>query len=117
MKKTIILEMNLTIYPKKKTMLSRLKSLLDVISRASNVKNTQNRSMNLHSINKLIGYMVIKMQRQTKRNRLWGQLYVNNVPDSFWIVIETGDGQVSGLSQNQFIFKYYDDMREMFDIE
>jgi len=28
-----------------------------------------------------------------------------------WIVIETGDGQVSGLSPNQYVFKYYDDMR------
>jgi len=28
-----------------------------------------------------------------------------------WIVIETGDGQVSGLSPGQFAFKYYDDMR------
>jgi len=28
-----------------------------------------------------------------------------------WIVIETGDGQVSGLSPNQYPFKYYDDMR------
>ena len=30
-----------------------------------------------------------------------------------WIVIETGDGQVSGLSPNQFPFKYYDNMRYM----
>jgi len=28
-----------------------------------------------------------------------------------WIVIETGDGQVSGLSPMQFAFKYYDDIR------
>ena len=31
--------------------------------------------------------------------------------DGRWIVIETGDGQVSGLSPNQFAFKYYDDMK------
>ena len=30
-----------------------------------------------------------------------------------WIVIETGDGQVSGLSPKQYVFKYYDDMREI----
>ena len=33
--------------------------------------------------------------------------------DGTWIVLETGDGQVSGLSPNQFVFKYYDDMREI----
>ena len=33
--------------------------------------------------------------------------------DGSWIVIETGDGQVSGLSPGQFIFKYYDDIRAM----
>lgn len=27
-----------------------------------------------------------------------------------WIVIETGDGQVSGLSPNQFIFKFYEEL-------
>jgi len=32
-----------------------------------------------------------------------------------WIVIETGDGQVSGLSPMQFVFKYYDDMRLIFN--
>jgi len=31
--------------------------------------------------------------------------------DGNWIVIETGDGQVSGLSPGQWEFKYYDDMR------
>ena len=30
--------------------------------------------------------------------------------DSNWIVIETGDGQVSGLSPGQIVFKYYDDI-------
>ena len=33
--------------------------------------------------------------------------------DGSWIVIEAGDGQVSGLSPNQYIFKYYSDMREI----
>ena len=33
--------------------------------------------------------------------------------DGKWIVIETGDGQVSGLSPNQYLFKYYDDMRRL----
>ena len=28
-----------------------------------------------------------------------------------WIVVETVDGQVSGLSPGQFVFKYYDDIR------
>lgn len=28
-----------------------------------------------------------------------------------WIIIETGDGQVSGLSPNQFVFKFYDEIR------
>ncbi|MDS0526599.1 ATP-grasp domain-containing protein [Clostridium sp. SHJSY1] len=28
-----------------------------------------------------------------------------------WIVVETGDGQVSGLSPNQYIFKFYDEIR------
>ena len=31
--------------------------------------------------------------------------------DGSWIVIETGDGQVSGLSPNQHVFQYFDDMR------
>ena len=30
-----------------------------------------------------------------------------------WIVLETGDGQVSGLSPNQWVFKYYDDTRSI----
>ena len=33
--------------------------------------------------------------------------------DGDWIVIEAGDGQVSGLSPNQYVFKYFDDMREI----
>jgi len=33
--------------------------------------------------------------------------------DGRWIIIETGDGQVSGLSPNQYMFKYYDDMRSI----
>lgn len=28
-----------------------------------------------------------------------------------WIVIETGDGQVSGVSPGQYLFKYYDEIR------
>ena len=28
-----------------------------------------------------------------------------------WTVIETGDGQVSGLSPNQYVFKFYDEIR------
>jgi len=35
------------------------------------------------------------------------------LPDGRWVVIETGDGQVSGLSPNQYVFKYYDDMRRI----
>lgn len=31
--------------------------------------------------------------------------------DGSWTVIETGDGQVSGLSPNQFVFKFYDEIR------
>ncbi len=31
--------------------------------------------------------------------------------DSKWIVIEVGDGQVSGLSPDQYIFKFYDELR------
>ena len=31
--------------------------------------------------------------------------------DGNWIVVETGDGQVSGLSPDQLVFKYYDDIR------
>ena len=31
--------------------------------------------------------------------------------DGRWIVIETGDGQVSGLSPGQVVFKYYEDMQ------
>lgn len=30
--------------------------------------------------------------------------------DGKWIVIETGDGQVSGLSPNQCVFKFYDEI-------
>lgn len=30
-----------------------------------------------------------------------------------WIIIETGDGQVSGLSPNQYVFKYYDEMKRV----
>jgi hypothetical protein len=33
--------------------------------------------------------------------------------DGRWIVIETGDAQVSGLSPNQYIFKFYDEMRRI----
>lgn len=33
--------------------------------------------------------------------------------DGSWTIIETGDGQVSGLSPNQFPFKYYDDIRRI----
>jgi hypothetical protein len=33
--------------------------------------------------------------------------------DGSWIVIETGDGQVSGLSPRQWEFKYYDDLLQM----
>jgi len=33
--------------------------------------------------------------------------------DGGFIIIETGDGQVSGLSPGQYIFKYYDEMRAM----
>ena len=28
-----------------------------------------------------------------------------------WIIIEVGDGQVSGLSPNQYVFKFYDEIR------
>ena len=28
-----------------------------------------------------------------------------------WTVIETGDGQVSGLSPNQDVFRFYDEIR------
>ena len=30
-----------------------------------------------------------------------------------WIVIETGDGQVSGLSPGQYVFKYYEELLEL----
>jgi hypothetical protein len=30
-----------------------------------------------------------------------------------WIVLETGDGQVSGLSPKQYVFKYYDEIRRI----
>jgi len=33
--------------------------------------------------------------------------------DGSWIIIEVGDGQVSGLSPNQWSFKYFDDMRRI----
>ena len=35
------------------------------------------------------------------------------LPDGNWIVLETGDGQVSGLSPGQWEFKYYDDMKNI----
>jgi len=35
------------------------------------------------------------------------------LPNNSWIVLETGDGQVSGLSPNQWEFKYYDDMQNI----
>ncbi|MEH7041625.1 hypothetical protein CN887_28645 [Bacillus pseudomycoides] len=37
--------------------------------------------------------------------------------DGSWGVIETGDGQVSGLSSNQNVFKYYDEIRKMLESE
>lgn len=30
-----------------------------------------------------------------------------------WIVVEVGDGQVSGLSPDQYIFKFYDEIRQV----
>ena len=33
------------------------------------------------------------------------------VPVSYTHLIETGDGQVSGLSPNQYVFKFYDEIR------
>jgi hypothetical protein len=33
--------------------------------------------------------------------------------DESWTVIEAGDGQVSGLSEGQLAFKYFDDMRRI----
>jgi hypothetical protein len=33
--------------------------------------------------------------------------------DGSFIILETGDGQVSGLSPNQYIFKYYDEIRRI----
>jgi len=33
--------------------------------------------------------------------------------DGSWSIIEVGDGQVSGLSPDQWAFKYYDDMRNI----
>ena len=35
--------------------------------------------------------------------------------DGRWIVIETGDGQVSGLSPNQMVFKYYEEMKRILE--
>ena len=35
--------------------------------------------------------------------------------DGSWIVLETGDGQVSGLSPGQWEFKYYEDMRHILE--
>ncbi|PNV62955.1 hypothetical protein C0033_05315 [Clostridium sp. chh4-2] len=32
--------------------------------------------------------------------------------DGGWQVIETGDGQVSGLSPNQYVFKFYDELHD-----
>jgi len=37
--------------------------------------------------------------------------------DSSWVVLETGDGQVSGLSPGQREFKYYDDMRNILNAQ
>lgn len=34
--------------------------------------------------------------------------------DGSWFVIETGDGQVSGLSPNQYIFKFYEEIGLVF---
>ncbi|MDP4182678.1 MAG: ATP-grasp domain-containing protein, partial [Bacillota bacterium] len=34
-----------------------------------------------------------------------------------WIVIEVGDGQVSGLSPNQYVFKFYDEIRAIIQKE
>lgn len=33
-----------------------------------------------------------------------------------WIIIETGDGQVSGLSPDQYIFKFYDEIRAILTV-
>lgn len=33
-----------------------------------------------------------------------------------WMVMEVGDGQVSGLSPGQFVFKYYDEIRRSLGI-
>ena len=33
--------------------------------------------------------------------------------DGNWVVVEVGDGQVSGLSPKQYRFKYYDDIRRI----
>ena len=30
--------------------------------------------------------------------------------DGSWIVVETGDGQVSGLSPGQYVFKFYEEL-------
>jgi len=35
------------------------------------------------------------------------------IANGTWIVLETGDGQVSGLSPNQWEFKHYEDMRNI----
>ena len=35
----------------------------------------------------------------------------NEYENGSWTVIETGDGQVSGLSPNQYVFKFYDEIR------
>lgn len=36
--------------------------------------------------------------------------------DGKWIIIETGDGQVSGLSPNQYVFKFYDEIRNILEL-
>ena len=37
--------------------------------------------------------------------------------DGRWMVMEVGDGQVSGLSPGQFVFKYYDEIRRILSID
>ncbi len=33
--------------------------------------------------------------------------------NGMWIIIEVGDGQVSGLSPSQYVFKFYDEIRNI----